>query len=295
MTEKGVVWVFDVPTLKWSALAPPTGGIGGVYPTLHNHAADFHGASTMIVLGGILPSGDHGTGLWSFDVLTTTWRALVTEKSSLGPTPPNMAIAHDRLYTITGSSELHSSLHVLDLSATHLTWETTSFPTQGLTPGPRPRKGAGLCHVALGQGREYLLFFFGEKEDTREESMDDKKAREKDQEIPSQWSDLWAYQLPSDGNTSAKLKDRIRAALPGGIESREGEWAEVEVVANVAGVEEGKAHPGPRAFFAASSVNSDTGGYGVKLGEKADKVVLWGGVDPNGDVNGDGWEIALSL
>lgn len=308
LVENGRVWVFDTESMKWSYLDPPS-GLGGVFPTLYLHAAGVHKtetSSSLVVLGGLLPDGSLNVGVWEFDLTTSVWRtmqtshmpATVSEKSM--PLPPNMVIAHHRLYTITGSSELHSSLHCLDLSRgpDSLEWETSPFPSNALTPGPRPRRGGGLLHIALGQGREYLLFFFGAKAETSESSSEDKIAASKDQELPTQWSDIWAYQLPSDKNTSASLKDKIRANLPGGIVSREGEWAEVEIITDESDAGSGatnKAHPGPRAFFAASAVNSDTGGYGIKLGEKADSAVLWGGIDPNSIRHGDGWEIKLTL
>ena len=130
----------------------------------------------MIVLGGLLPDGSLSSGIWAFDTVASNWKALQTEglpsqaKNKLMPLPPNMAIVHDRLYTITGSSELHSSLHLLDLSKAPdaLNWETIPFPTNGLTPGPRPRCGAGLVSISLGQGREYLIFFWGTKVATLE-------------------------------------------------------------------------------------------------------------------------------
>ena len=49
---------------------------------------------------------------------------------------------------------------------------------------------------------------------------------------------------------------------------------------------EGKAHPGPRALFALAGV----GGYG-----KGDGVVLWGGINGAGGVEGDGWVVRISV
>ncbi len=44
----------------------------------------------------------------------------------------------------------------------------------------------------------------------------------------------------------------------------------------------GKAHPGPRAFFACDVVAG------------TNKVVLWGGVDPAGKFKGDGWLLDMA-
>ncbi len=169
-------------------------------------------------------------------------------------------------------------------------WTTLPFPTNPLTPGPRPRKGAGLAPVTTGNGREYLLYFLGEKAlpspDTPEKEEEKEKEEENEKETkpstpaPTFWSDTFSYQVPAVPITAAGIKDATRQAM--GIATGEDTWAEVKVEARVESPEkmegEGKAHPGPRGWFASCAVPGQQGG-----------VVLWGGVNGKGETEGDGW------
>lgn len=296
LEEKGKVWVFDTTSLKWSVV----GTKSHEYPACHSHGAAIH-KSGMIIHGGQSSTTQASTETWRFDIVQETWHKLpdITMPSSVNSTSvtvlPNVAVAHDTLYLLTGSSELSSEMHTLDLSSSSSIWQTISFPTNTLTPGPRPRKGAGLSHIAIGQGREYLLYFLGEKTDTTEQTPTT-LPNTSPEEKATHFSDFWVYQLASDNTTSASLKDMIRDKL--GAATHQGEWSEVEIVPNEEGAKlesEGKSHPGPRTGFGYAAIGADTGGYGVKTGEKASRVFFWGGRDPRGDVLGDGWLVDLSL
>lgn len=186
------------------------------------------------------------------------------------------------------SSELHSlRLPSAANPDTNPVWETTSFPTNPLTPGPRPRTGAGLVPVTTGYGRLYLLYFFGAREGPQATSIDAKKG----DAPPEQWSDIWTYQLPSaapevkastsikDAIKPAAIKDAIRKGL--GYDSGGHSWAEVEVQAQEMTMHEGKVHPGPRGFF------------GADVLEDGRSVVMWGGVNAKGENEDDGWVIRL--
>ena len=67
-----------------------------------------------------------------------------------------------------------------------------------------------------------------------------------------------------------------------GIPTGEDTWAEVKIVTVTEGETEGKSHPGPRGWFASTSVGREIEGGGV---------LVWGGVNGKGEVEGDGWII----
>ncbi|KAL9084027.1 MAG: hypothetical protein Q9159_005449 [Coniocarpon cinnabarinum] len=56
----------------------------------------------------------------------------------------------------------------------------------------------------------------------------------------------------------------------------------------------GKAHPGPRAWFGCSSLGEPKVGT-VGSGEKPTRVVMWGGVNAKGEIEGDGWVVTLRV
>lgn len=247
-----------------------------------------------IVISGGFSSEDHVLhDTWTFNIISRTWSSHPTTPST-SPYPPSLALTHNRLYLISSSSDLGSEIHYLPftretysdsrgegevgLTTIKNEWTTLSFPTNPLTPGPRPRKGAGLIPVTTGNGREYLLYFFGERAsppmgEKTEPSFTD----------PVFWSDVWSYQVPAQNMTAAGIKDATRSAT--GISTGEGSWAEVKIVTVVEGDTEGKSHPGPRGWFASSAIGRDIDGGGV---------MLWGGVNGKKEVEGDGWIINVT-
>jgi len=250
LKEKGRVWIFDPATLEWTHLD----AINKTFPVRYDHATVAHGQAIIIHGGFSTNDASHPeTDTWSFSLATRTW----TELSALntlagsalihGSAPPNFAIANEKLYLISGTSDLTSQIHILDLAAeAPIEWTTLEFPTNPLTPGPRPRKGAGLIPIKTGWGRTYLLLMLGAKDGT--ESIEDAK------EELQFWSGLWTLQLPSTEKTPASAKDVARKAIGAG--SGEAEWAEVEIVPREELVStQGKSHPGPRAYFASAAVD----------------------------------------
>ena len=225
---------------------------------------DPHG--TLILCSG-LPSSSSSTealkDAWSFNIFTRAWTELpsLPSETSLS-SAPSIALTHNRLYTITASSNVGSEVLYFPLPKPVFydtkasgaeadpnanlqplfggpekseaekkgEWTVLPFPSNPLAPGPRPRKGAGLIPVTTGNGREYLLFFLGERlaspTSPTKESSDAPSSEE-----PFYWSDVWSYQTPAQAATASGIKDATRSSL--GIATGEDTWAEVTVVADV--------------------------------------------------------------
>lgn len=326
LQEKGRVWVFDTTALRWSFLDPSGdtypkprlyhGGVGSERPLPPSSEGKLQALSSQIqesvnksipslVSKPAPPAELHGTlfissgfspeGLlddnWVFNIASKTWSELPPVPSKLPTIPrtiPSLAIATDHLYLIGGNAEIGSEIHQLsipkhllsntieetkNISDPPISWLTIPFPTNPLTPGPRPRQGAGFLPITTGNGRFYLLYFFGQQRFIS------------DSEGPrTYWSDIFSYQPPASSLSPASIKDSTRTTI--GIETGEGTWAEVDIIANeerggkTEG--EGKSHPGPRGWFG-SDVIGGAGG----------DVVFWGGLSGNGETQGDGWIISV--
>ena len=367
--EKGRVWVFDVESLHWTYIDPTPdtpypvgrfqhGSISSEHP-LPSNSPDTPASSykesiqnTLSKVPSLLgkpatPQEHHGTviicsglsstsstealkDVWSFNVLTKTWTELPSLPSTITlSSAPSVALTHNRLYTITSSSEVGSEMLYFPLpkpvfydtkaSGTEADpnanlqpifggqekseaekkgdWTTLPFPSNPLAPGPRPRKGAGLVPVTTGNGREYLLYFLGERLPAPGSPV--KEISEAKPDEPLYWSDVWSYQTPAQAATASGIKDATRSSL--GIATGEGTWAEVTVVADVEEVVEagqgeaasekdagkmetgeggGKSHPGPRGWFGAAGIDGNG-------------VVLWGGKNAKGEVEGEGWIVRV--
>ena len=326
--EMGRVWVFDTNTLAWTYIDPASdasippgrylhGGAGSEHPLPNKNASEkaSYGEQIQSAIGNIpklvgkgsTPQERHGTlvinsgfasqaqllnDTWTFNIITRTWSPLPPSPSA-SPSPPSLALTHNRLYLISSSSELGSEIHYLPftketyndsrgegevgLTTAKDEWTTLPFPTNPLTPGPRPRKGAGLILVTTGNGREYLLYFFGERASPPTSEI------QSSSDDPIFWSDVWSYQVPAQSMTAAGIKDATRSAMR--IDTGEGSWAEVKIVTVVEGDTEGKSHPGPRGWFASSPVGRDIEGG---------SVVLWGGINGKREVEGDGWIVNVT-
>lgn len=249
--------------------------------------SELHG--TLFVSNGITSDGSEPLDdIWAFTIASKTWSRLPSAPSKISYSP-GLATATDHLYLVTGSAEVASEIlqlpipkHLLhgtakdvnDVSDPPVLWTTIPFPTNPLTPGPRPRQGAGLLPITTGNGRSYLLYVLGEKAAITKTA---------DEEEPRTfWSDIFSYQPPASRLSPASIKDSTRSTL--GIGTGEGTWAEVQVIANEEGGQklegEGKSHPGPRGWFGCDSIGGGD-------------VVLWGGVNGKEEVEGDGWIISV--
>ncbi|KAI1373169.1 hypothetical protein F4677DRAFT_430423 [Hypoxylon crocopeplum] len=278
LDEGARIWLYDTGKLLWESLestshperTPPPRSDGSLLAHDGN----------LILLGGKDSNDAALSDVWHFDCFTKNWNQL----PHIPAVVTDAAIVGDTIYVISSSGTLSSEVHHLGIklyAEQPSTWQTVSFPTNPLVPGPRPRSNGGLIPVTTGYGRNYLLYFFGDRQG----------ATEKGDLL--QWSDLWTFQIPSSdigvkATTSiaeaikpAKIKDQIRTKL--GADTGGSSWAEVEVQPpGDLQAHEGKVHPGPRGSF----------GYDVTTDGR--NVVLWGGSNANGEPEGDGWIIALS-
>ena len=223
-------------------------------------------------------TGSKNNETWLFDFDSHAWTEL---PSAPGPAS-DAAFVEGTLYTITGLSDVDSEIHMLNIGASAAerealnaaSWQTVSFPTNPLAPGPRPREGSALIPVTTGMGRHYLVYFFG----CRQDSAGASSSRETEQH--PFYSDMWTLQLPTKGIKPTTIKDAIREKLPG-VQAGTFSWAEVELQPTEQVSHEGKVHPGPIGFFGADACHDGR------------NVVLWGGVNAKGDKEADGWILKL--
>ncbi|KAI1760024.1 hypothetical protein GGR53DRAFT_511487 [Hypoxylon sp. FL1150] len=278
MNEGANIWLYDVEKISWSILEP--GGHQERIPLTRSDGCLLSHGGNLIIVGGKDSNNAPLSDVWHFNCFTRTWNQL----PHMPNVATNAAISGDTLYVISSSDTLSSEVHHIDIklfAEIPPSWETVPFPTNPLVPGPRPRVRCGLVPITTGLGRNYLLYFFGDRQNATEND-----------DLP-QWNDLWTFQLPSsnpdvkattkitEAFKPAKIKDQIREKL--GVGSGHYNWAEVELQPpgdlKVFG---GKVHPGPRSSF----------GYDVTADGRS--VVLWGGSDAKGESHCDGWMIRLS-
>lgn len=269
---------------------------------------------TLFVHGGkVLERTGELSDTWAFDIIGKHWQKLPDSPlmGSNGSVQSTIAFMNDMLYLIThpspesgdlgsnihtlkftpemtSASDVEAELHVAGASSppsgtasdpstqptsqeSHA-WTTASFPTNPLTPGPRSRSGASFLPYTTGNGRHYLIYLMGQQ-----------LALSKTSEEPIYWSDIWVHQPAAASISAAGTKDAAREKL--GLDSGQGSWAEAKVDAGemggeVEGAGEGKAHPGPRGWFAAAEVNGEG-------------ILVWGGRNARGEVEGDGWIVGL--
>ncbi|KAF2846446.1 hypothetical protein T440DRAFT_432787 [Plenodomus tracheiphilus IPT5] len=284
LDEKSSMWLFSPERKNWDMLAPTNVDVApGPRQNAHLFANDTH----IVLFGGIDGSGDNASDLWQFDVASRTWAQLPTAPIAAS----NAALMNGQLWLISGSDPLSSQIHHIDIGSSQkeMSWESFTFPTNPLAPGPRARREGALLPISTGYGRNYLVYLLGARNDDSATSITNPEDPTHSQQV-TQFSDTWILQIPSsdleakpalsfkEAIKPAKIKDAIRSAL--GAETGHLTWSEAVVqVPSDKGLEEedGKLHPGPRAFFGADSMR------------KGSSVVFWGGIDAKGRRVGDGW------
>ncbi|KAK1579898.1 kelch domain-containing protein [Colletotrichum navitas] len=262
------LWLWDSESLKWTKIEGVSQIGKSLTPRFDHHIFVDDAQDFLVLHGGRTSKGQEATTeTWMYNFDTLAWTELPPS-----PQPPLAAAFVDNvLYTVGADSGMSGAIHYLDLKSNAedrekpnaLEWKTVSFPTNPLTPGPRPREGGALVPVNTGVGRHYLVYMFGENSTSAEKDF---------------YTDIWALQLPTRGFSAAAIKDAIRDKLPR-IDSGEFTWAEVELLPTEEVRAEGKAHPGPRGFFGADAAD-------------AKSVIFWGGVSALGR-EGDGWLLQI--
>ena len=318
MHEKGRIWVYHTVRNTWTYLDPAPGTLYPSQRTGHAAAssdlpspktvtfqekapqapadpskvvpepAESDSWGTIFIVGGRdTASGELLNDALAFDVKTRTWSNIPTP-SGQAREGASLSLVGDRLYRFGGKGiETFSSGATESLDASHV-WKHAEGGTTPLTSGwawedlphsdkqgsaaaaPQARSNAGLVGVTTGQGRRYLLAVGGEGEQS--DFLDD----------------IWALQLPPESSTAAATKDSIRASMK--RDTHESEWAEVRYEYVDTRGEEEKEIPGePKRGLGAR------GHFGIAKGTEVDgaTAVVWGGVDANGNVLGDGWMITV--
>lgn len=285
--DERTLWLFNTGKSAWEVLEPKD--VEAARPGPRSGASLFNDKNNLVLYGGQSSTGEALRDVWRFDYVESSWTQLPDAPVST----TNAALTNGILHLITSTDSVSSDVHILRLSVKEPeqpSGHTIPFPTNALTPGPRPRAGGGLLPVSTGHGRLYLAYLFGARQTASEATSTPPETSE--QADPPYWSDMWTYQLPSSSpearpTTSiseaikpAKIKDAIRNAL--GYDSGGHSWAEVEVLPPTdLDASAGKVHPGPRGFF------------GCDVMEDQRSVVIWGGINAKGETEGDGWIIKL--
>lgn len=273
INEDACIWMWDSETLRWAKIQAAT-QIGKSLAPRAGHVISVNEKQDFLVLhGGQVASGKTGD-TWLYDFNAVAW----TQLPDCPVAPQSSAFVDDTIYSISSESEISGSIHMLRLGPSPtewagpnaLQWDKVDFPSSPLVPGPGSRVGGALIPISTGYGRLYLVYLLGRSESHGKESK----------EHPF-YSDTWSLQIPSHGFNPAAVKDLIRDKLPGPVESGTYRWAEVEIVPTEQIEHEGKVHPGPRAFFGASSYQGMTG------------VMFWGGLNAKGEQEADGWVLKI--
>lgn len=282
--EKSAVWLFSPERKSWDMLASVNEHAA---PGPRHNAQLFANDTHVLLFGGVDGSGDNASDLWQFDIASRTWAQLPTAPIAAS----NAALMNGELWLISGSDPLSSQIHHLNISSSQkeMSWESFTFPTNPLAPGPRARREGALLPISTGYGRNYLVYLLGACNYEPATSTTEPEDLAHSREI-TQFSDTWVLQIPSsdleakpalslkEAIKPAKIKDAIRSAI--GAETGHLTWSEavVQVPADKELEDEnGKLHPGPRAFF------------GADVMETGNSVVFWGGMDAKGERIGDGW------
>ncbi|CAK7208755.1 hypothetical protein SBRCBS47491_000199 [Sporothrix bragantina] len=285
--------------------------------------SDSDGYGTFIIHGGCLASGGRANDLWAFDVRTRVWQELPTAPGQprggtsiclsknrlyrfggfngtseeggrldflqLGLSSPNDTSVDDFDVTIVAKGEWQSlvpesgaatageAAGVSEVSAE----EGDTAPLAPASAWPGNRSVSSLEAISAGGGWEYLVLALGERtpSGTGHEAAG------------TFWSDVWAFQVPSDNFSAASVSNAMRSVLPrklfsGASGAGEGRWS--PVVTGPYDDEEDMAGagpdfgPGPRGWIASSSMR-----------ELENGIVIFGGLNAENKRLGDAWIFRL--
>lgn len=153
-----IVWLYVPSKSAWQGLHAAGAGIA---PTQRYGAKLFEANNNLILYGGQDGDGQELKDVWHFNYTSKAWTPLPSAPVST----TNAAMSEGVLYLIAASDPMSSEVHILDTRDFEgAVWRKTSFPTNPMAPGPRPRTGGGLLPVSTGYGRNYLLYFFGARQ-----------------------------------------------------------------------------------------------------------------------------------
>lgn len=259
-------------------------------PSLVNHDVCAIGDS-IFIFNGLTPDDEKNFRIWEFRTTDLKWRETSLERNAqlaqrIASGDRSQIAPSDRVM----STSTQNATYVLDQTTDHVDTLYLLSHEAGVAgriirfPGasdagekhnlPAARKGAKVVTITTGYGRNYLLLLPGICL-SNEADFD-----------PT----IWALQLPSSPSSSAAMKDSTRdtlaeAEVPGnqliGGESGEFSWAEVVIEArNEELGTEGKSLPAPLAWYGADVFNGK-------------EVVIWGGLDPKGVCEGEGWLLKI--
>ena len=256
--ESSRLWLWDTKNHVWTTFGPEQPG--GKTPTpRYGHRIFFDGKDNLLVLHGGRTNNDEteSAETWAFHFKQAAWCQLPFAPA----VPLGSVFDSGTLYTVTSESDWIQSLHVPSSdNATSAEWSISET-----SAGPQRAPGAvTTVPLRTGMGRCYLIQLFG---------GDDGSG-------PRLVGDVWSLQLPAGSFTGAGIKDVIRERLPK-LESGFLSWAKLEV--SPQGLEEqateggGKMDPGPRTAS------------GVDYCGDGRRIMLWGGINAKGEVEGDGW------
>lgn len=304
--EKGRIWLFNTAKSTWEFIGPKLGEHD--VPEARVKGKLFDCENDLVLHGGFGKTGEPLKDTWHFSYTDKTWTRLPDAPQA----NTNAALANGVLWLLTITPEnngLNGYMHSLAITSAAspskpTSWTTQSFPTNPLTPSPKPRVAGGLLPMTTGHGRQYLLHFFGVTPPTTKEDLpatsspDETTLQVVDTQAavsaePIQYPDLWTLQLPSttpgrkaswsESLRPAALKDSIRSAFK--ADTGTNAWAEVDVqppaLDKLGDGESGKVHPGPRAYF------------GCDVLKDGSTVMIWGGVNAKGERESDGWLVSL--
>lgn len=321
LDEKGRVWVFDTLSNSWSHYDPPPEGekpaprsscaaVASEHPrpvakrtdegslpqdppdpakiVPEPPAADTYG--TLIVQGGHGKGGEQLNDLWSFDISTRTWTEMPQPPTPVSSSP-SLALVGSRLYSFSvgfthyldltqssfddrgGAGELGlaplgpwSSISSSSVASPSQEGDGEAEGSKLMSSGPGERTSASLIPVTTGQGRNYLLLIGGQ-------------AQNVDAQSSEVYEDIFALQLRPEGMTAASFKDAARQAIK--KDTLEATWDEVRYHDSEGKmVQEGQEGRGVGARKGMTAAIAD--------GVDGASVLVWGGVDGNGEVREDG-------
>lgn len=252
---------------------------------------------TVFILGGQdAESGEQLDDAWAYDVRTNRWTQLPSLPARSGDGKIGAAVVGKRLY-VHGAFEGAEGagagrVMYLDIrralefakqenqpsSPEQVSllgqWQAvTTSSMDGRSSGPSAEQGVGLVDVTTGQGRHYLLLLAGADRSHNGDAKDK----------------IYALQLPSEPESAAAMKDATRETM--GRDTKKHTWAEVQYqYVDV----RGEVVPAEKARAQGLGMGRRKGAA-VAKGAEVDgaSIVVWGGVDEEGRMMGDGWMITV--